>query len=338
MKSGLALGLPLLGVLLGSGNAWAGSETTGGDGGAVSTPNARRALTVELDGRPVLLGVGYGPYRQGQRPGGPDPSRSELLEDLRIIAAHWGMIRLYSSRGPSEDIVRLIHRRQLPIRVVLGAWISADDPEANAAEVEAAIHLARAYPNEVVAVSIGNETQVFWSGHKSPLPDLLGHIRDVRRAIEQPVTTADDYNFWNRPESQQVAAEVDFLLLHAYAMWNRQTLADAVPWTAATVASIRGHHPDLPIVLGETGWATTMHPSGDAKTQIIAPAGEAEQAVAYAAMTAWTQEQGLPLFWFSAFDEPWKGSDHPDEIEKHWGLYDVDRRPKQAVSGGQDER
>jgi exo-beta-1,3-glucanase (GH17 family) len=55
-------------------------------------------------------------------------------------------------------------------------------------------------------------------------------------------------------------------------------------------------------------------------------------------MTAWAQEQGVPLFWFSAFDEPWKGSDHPDEIEKHWGLYDVDRRPKQAVSGGQDER
>ena len=31
------------------------------------------------------------------------------------------------------------------------------------------------------------------------------------------------------------------------------------------------------------------------------------------------------------FDEPWKGSDDPNEPEKHWGLYTVDRQPKRAM-------
>ena len=36
---------------------------------------------------------------------------------------------------------------------------------------------------------------------------------------------------------------------------------------------------------------------------------------------------------FEAFDEPWKGSPEPDEPEKHWGLYTVDRKPKAVLAG-----
>ncbi len=342
MRLAGALGLlVLLGALLAPGPAWAAATPA-------PAPLTRRPFAVQVGGAPVLAGIAYGPYRQGQRPGGPDPSPEQILEDLQIIAARWGMIRLYSSRGPAETILRTIRDHDLPIRVLLGAWIApaaaGENPaeenpaEENAAEVQAAITLARAYPQQVVAVSVGNETQVGWSGHRSPLPTLLGHLRTVRAAIEQPVSTADDYNFWNKPEAQELAREVDFLLLHAYAMWNRQSLAQAVPWTEATVASIRALHPELPIVLGETGWATALNPEGEERKQIVAPAGEAEQAVFYAELSAWAAGEGLPWFWFEAFDEPWKGSEDPREVEKHWGLYDVDRAPKRAVSGGKDGR
>jgi exo-beta-1,3-glucanase (GH17 family) len=33
---------------------------------------------------------------------------------------------------------------------------------------------------------------------------------------------------------------------------------------------------------------------------------------------------------FEAFDENWKGSPDPEEPEKHWGLYGVNRQPKLA--------
>ena len=295
------------------------------------TPIARRAFEPVVGGHPVIAGISYGPYREGQAPGGPFPSSEEMEEDLRIIAQHWNMLRVYGSGHPTDEILRIIRDEELPLVVMLGAWISAHDPELNAAEVEAAITLANAYPEQVVAVNVGNETQVFWSGHRSPREDLIGYIREVRGAIAQPVTTADDYNFWNKEESYAVADEVDFLLLHAYAMWNQQQLDDAVSWTEGIVASIEEAHPEMTIVLGETGWATELNPEGSEVQYIHAPAGEQEQARFYAEFTAWAAAAQQPYFYFEAFDEPWKGSDDPREVEKHWGLYYEDRTPKPAM-------
>ena len=149
--------------------------------------------------------------------------------------------------------------------------------------------------------------------------------------MKQPVTTAADYNFWNKPHSQAVAKEVDFLLLHAYAMWNGKSLENAVPWTAKTVGEIQALHPTLKIVIGETGWATELDPEGSEVQHIKAPAGEQEQIRFYQEFVAWADQAQVPYFYFEAFDEPWKGSANPREVEKHCGLYNVDRTPKPAA-------
>ncbi|MBX2800165.1 MAG: hypothetical protein KTR31_20975 [Myxococcales bacterium] len=297
----------------------------------------RRPFAPMVDGEAVIAGISYGPFREGQRPGGPDPTAEQILEDLRIIAPRWGMIRVYSSRGPTETILKTIHDEGLPIRVMVGAWIAPEAEADNQAEVKQAIRLANAYPEVVAAVSVGNESQVDWSGHRTPMNVLLRHLRAVRQAIEQPVTTADDYNFWNKPRSHDVADEVDFLVVHAYAMWNKQQLADAVPWTAEAVVSIAAEHPGLSLVIGETGWATVLNPDagGDQVVQIVAPAGEAEQATFFQQFTAWAEQAQQPYFYFEAFDEPWKGGDNPRDVEKHWGLYNVDRTPKPALQASE---
>ena len=303
----------------------------------------RRDFPATVDGAPLLEGVSYGPFREGQRPGGPDPTEEQLREDLHILAERWQMIRIYGSRGPAEPILRIIDEEELPLKVVVGAWIAAESAEGpnpagvadeNAEEVAEAIRLAQAYPEVVIAVSVGNETQVSWSGHCSDPQVLAAYLRQVRSAVAQPVSTADDYNFWNKPQSHDLAGEVDFIMLHAYAMWNQQQPDQALDWTARTVASIQSEHPDLKVVLAETGWATELNPEGDEAQWIKAPAGEAEQARFHAELTTWARAEGLPIFWFEAFDEPWKGSEDPREVEKHWGLYDVKRQPKQALSSG----
>lgn len=298
--------------------------------------DARRSLASLLGDSGFREGIAYGPHRAGQSPDGAQPSDAELAEDLEILAAHWSMLRVYGAGDTTERILRHIRDRRLPLRVMLGAWVApepdADRREANEREIRGAIELARAYPDVVGAVCVGNETQVFWSAHRVPAERLIELIRRVRSEVTQPVTTADDYNFWNRPESQAVAREIDFVVLHAYAMWNRQTLDDAVAWTATQVEAIQAAHPERVVVLGETGWATTMHPSGDAARQIIGVAGEAEQAVFHRRFTEWAARIELPYFFFEAFDEPWKGSAHPNEVEKHWGLFRVDRTPKPAMA------
>ena len=45
-------------------------------------------------------------------------------------------------------------------------------------------------------------------------------------------------------------------------------------------------------------------------------------------MDQWEKENQIVMFTFEAFDEPWKGSAKQDEPEKHWGIFDVDRKPK----------
>jgi exo-beta-1,3-glucanase (GH17 family) len=312
-------------------------------------PLERRAFTATLDGRWIGDAIAYGPHRDGQRPGAASPSREQLAEDLRLMARRWHLLRVYGAVGSSEDLLAVIRAERLPLRVVLGAWVAPEERRdssgrvterlpaeraANRAERAAAVRLANAYPDVVCAISVGNETQVEWSDHRVPAASLIATLRWVRARTRVPVTTADDFNFWNKSESRAVAAEVDFVMMHAHPLWNGQQLDAALPWTIATVRSIADFHPGLPVVLGETGWATRRHTEGDQAKYMKGALGEAEQRTFFDAVTEWARESRTPVFFFEAFDENWKGGAHPDEVEKHWGLYRADRTPKAAVADG----
>jgi len=288
--------------------------------------------------------ISYGPHRDGQEPGILDPSREEIREDLHLLARHWKAIRVYGARGPAEDILEVIREDDLDLQVMLGAWIAVEERETddgveydaaaragNEAEVAAAIDLANRFPDVVTTVSVGNETQVYWSWHRSPLEVLLKYVRQVRAAVEQPVTSADDYNYWNKPESRELAAELDFLTLHAHPLWNGLQLEDAVEWTAAQLDSVRTLHPGRDWVIGETGWATMAHDEGEQGELIRGAFGEEEQRIFHEGIRAWAEETGTTVYFFEAFDEKWKGGPHPHEVEKHWGLFFSDRSPKAAM-------
>ena len=298
----------------------------------------RRPVIPMLDGRWIGAGVCYGAFRDGQRPGGPGPSTDQLREDLTLLAPRWNLLRVYASDGPTEPLLALIHTEHLPFRVLVGAWIAgvetppAEAAIANQAQVDNAIRLANAYPDEVLGVVVGNETQVSWTAHRVDRDALIGHIRAVRAATKAPVATADDFSYWLTPESDPVAAEVDFIVSHAYAMWNGKPLDDAMAWTKAQHAAVVARHPGVPVWLGEAGWATQRHTEGDQATLIKGEAGEGPQKQFYAAFSTWTTAEKIPSTYFEAFDEPWKGGGHPDEVEKHWGLYRVDRTPKAALA------
>ena len=79
-----------------------------------------------------------------------------------------------------------------------------------------------------------------------------------------------------------------------------------------------------PVVITEAGWTTASNGRG------IEPwnASEELQASYYEQLLEWTTEEKVLTFVFEAFDEPWKGSPDPMEPEKHWGLFDVERKPK----------
>ncbi len=274
--------------------------------------------------------VSYGPHRDGQRPGDASPTTAEIREDLHLMAPHWKMLRLYGSTGVAEDVLTIIRTDKIDLKVMLGVWIAVQDAN-NPPEVAAAIRLANAYPDIVIAVSVGNETQVSWSAHRSSLDTLIGHVRTVRAAVQVPVTVADDFNFWNKPESQTLAPELDFITMHAHPMWNGTQIDQALPWVKEQWAEVQALHPDRRLVLGETGWATTVHDQGEQAKLIKGAPGENEQEVFYDEIRAWAETEKLTVFFFEAFDENWKGGEHPNEVEKHWGVFNTDRTAKQAV-------
>jgi exo-beta-1,3-glucanase (GH17 family) len=308
--------------------------------------SAPRSFVPVSGDRWIGNGICYGPHRDGQRPGQASPSAAEIREDLELMARHWSLLRTYGASEFSRTLLEEIRTSGIDMKMILGVWIEPEDrrdesgavienlPEgaaANRRESEAAIALAAEYADIVVAVCVGNETQVFWSPYPCPLDLLITHVRRVREAVTQPVTAADDYLYWNLPESRTLAAEVDFIMIHAHPLWNGQQLDQSLSWLREQVAVVEAVHPGRLVVIGETGWATSVADVGEEARLIKGTVGEAEQAVFYAAARAWAEAEQVTTLIFEAFDENWKGGDHPEEVEKHWGVFRADRTPKEAV-------
>lgn len=294
-----------------------------------------------------VMAVAYSGYRAGQHPdlgeGAANPGRDEILEDLQLLVAHgFRLIRLYDVGENTVTTLELIRQHELPIKVLLGMWLRAevsnhegcpwlDEPipadvlaantRANVAEIDRGIALARQYQDIVVAVNVGNEALVDWNDHMVPLAKVIAYVERVKKAIDQPVTVADNYAWWIK-DGAPLAAVVDFLGIHTYPAWEQKTIDEALAYTIENLEGVRAALPDKPIVVLEAGWATTASEFGER-------ASEPNQARYFREVQAWAQRNNVTVFFFEAFDEPWKGDPgDPLGAEKHWGLFYVDRRAK----------
>jgi len=297
-----------------------------------------------------VMAIAYSGFREGQHPdrgdGAVNPGDDEILEDLEILVAHgFNLIRLYDSGENSRDTLNAIRQHKLPIKVLLGIWLEAefsnhegcawlDEPipdeelaantVRNVAEIHRGTELAQQFDDIVVAVNVGNEALVDWNDHMVPLENVIAYVRQVKAAIDQPVTVADNYAWWIR-DGAPLAAVVDFVGVHTYPAWEEKTIDEALPYTIENIEGVRAALPDSSIAILEAGWATVAIEFGDR-------ANEADQARYYRELEEWAQSTNTTVFFFEAFDEPWKGDPNvPLGAEKHWGLFNVDRTPKQAL-------
>lgn len=304
-----------------------------------------------VDGQRMYNAVCYGPHRDGQRPYEVQPSAEELLEDLRLMVPHWKLIRIYGAAGFAETFLKVIRENDIDVKIILGVWIDPEEKRdeagevlerfdeaaaKNLKEVAAGIRLANEYPEIIAAVSVGNETMIYWSAHVNYVDIVKGHVRRVRDGVKVPVTVADDFNFWNKPESRELSSAIDFIMMHGHPMWNGLQMEDALDWQREQFEVVQSMHAEMNIVIGETGWATSMIYEGEQGKLIKGNPGEAEQRMFYESIRAWATDEQKTVFFFEAFDENWKGGTDPAEVEKHWGLFRADRTPKEAMSGEAD--
>ena len=285
----------------------------------------------------------YSGYREGQDPRKEIfPSYEEIKEDLLILATNWSYLRLYDCSQHAETTLEVIRNEKLDFKVMLGTEMAAElsnpkcpwgadyddetlaaNRQTNSDNVDRLISLANRYPDIVFSVSVGNEAAVEWTDHLVSVASLIAYTRRIKNGVSQPVTFCENYVPWTT-KLEPLAAELDFISVHTYPVWEYKTIDDALEYSQQNYNSVITRYPHKPVVITEAGWTTTSNGQG------IEPwnASEALQASYYQQLMAWTNEEKILTFVFEAFDEPWKGSPDPEEPEKHWGLFYVDRTPK----------
>ena len=271
-----------------------------------------------------LLGLDYGPYREGQAPWGVQPTEQEVDRDLALMARKVDVLRIYSARGISQTIVARAAAHGLD--VVVQAWIGTD-AQANMDEIQAAITLANTYPN-VIAVLVGSE--VLLRGDQDETT-LCGYLDLVRTAVSVPVGYADGINQWLGldPSSSCLLARVDWVGLHAYGFGDCVTVYQSASYAYTLwnlLKTSRGFDTKR-VILFETGWPNAgRHPT--CRTITGSKNAQAWFTREMVTLAAFYQ---MDLFLFEFADEPWKceGGSEPT-VGCHWGLVSVNRRPNPA--------
>jgi len=263
-----------------------------------------------------LYGLCFSAYPEGQRAG--DALRAaDVSRRVDLIAPHTRWLRSFACTEGHEAIPRLARTKGL--KTMVGAWISADR-ERNEREIEALIKLAREGMADVAVV--GNE--VLLRGELSEA-ELLDCIRRVRAAVpaEVPVGCVEAYfQFLEKPA---LVAACDVLLANCYPFWEGAPIDLAAQYLRRMHGLVKAAAGDeKPVIVAETGWPGRGQAVGDAVPT-------AEHAMRYFVdVQQWRRSEGIKLFYFASFDEPWK-LDQEGEVGTQWGLWDKDERPKYGV-------
>ena len=288
----------------------------------------------------------YSGFRDGQQPGGIIPTYEQVKEDLLLLQPHWKYLRLYDCDEHAQTVIEVIRKEKMNFKLMLGAYIEAEmnnfgcpwgggvyeeeqlekNRQNNGAKIQLLIDWANKYPDTIFSLSVGNESCVDWSGNYVPVDRVVEFAKKVKANAGQPVTFCENYVPWLN-KLKPLVEVIDFISIHTYPVWEYKNIHEAIEYTRENYDAVTAIHPNKPVVITEAGWATNSNGRGINPERV----NEENQKVYYEGLMEWSAKNNVLVFFFEAFDEKWKGSSHPLEPEKHWGLYKTDRTPKVAL-------
>ena len=283
-------------------------------------------------GRPVALPdapsariacVSYAPFRKaGETPLDASASISpeRIDEDLRALSRRFDCVRTYSQGQGLSAVPQIAERYGM--QVLLGIWLGGD-AKANEQQIQLGIATAKAHPQVLRGVIVGNE--VLLRGDLSAA-QLAVYLARVRAAVGTPVTYADVWEFWLR--HPELAGSVDYLTIHILPYWEDQPVPPerAVEHVAAVYAKVQQAFPDRRVMIGETGWPSAGRPRQAATASVVNEARYLREFLRYAASVH------MPYNVIEAFDQPWKRQQE-GTVGGYWGIFDGQARPKFAMQG-----
>lgn len=258
-----------------------------------------------------IHGLCFSPYLPDQAPG--DIIQAEQVERrLELIRPWVRWIRSFSCTDGNELIPALAAGKGL--QTMVGVWLG-DDRELNERELANGIAVARAGHASILAV--GNE--VLLRGDLTE-DELLDYLARAKAAVpDVPVGYVDAYfEFVDHP---RITAACDVLLANCYPFWEGCPAQYALLYMKDMHRRVTRVADGKRVIISETGWPTTGQATGGAVPS-------SESALKYFIDTCkWAEEDEIEMFYFSAFDEPWKVAAEGD-VGAYWGLLDKDGKPK----------
>lgn len=288
----------------------------------------------------------YSGFREGQQPGQTYPTYAEVKEDLLLLQPHFKHLRMYDCDKHAETVLDVIQREGLDFTVLQGAYVEAEmnnfgcpwgggvysevqlelNKKRNLKKINRLAELANRYPGIIISMSVGNEACVDWSGNYVPVQKVMEYTQLVKQSAKQPVTFCDNYAPWLN-KLKPLVEILDFISIHTYPVWEYKHIHEAMEYTVENYEMVAKLYPNKPVVITEAGWATNSNGRGIQPERV----NEEAQKQYFDELMEWTDKHHVLTYFFEAFDEPWKGSPDPNEPEKHWGLYKVDRTPKLVI-------
>ena len=131
--------------------------------------------------------------------------------------------------------------------------------------------------------------------------------------------------FWQVPAEEENLSVQD--QVHAAMLRSRDYAIDQYQSAKAYIDS--KSLSSKPIHIGETGWSTIANwqygnPGSNA-------ADEYKEKLYHDHMREWTNQNGISMFYFEAFNEPWKDASNSQGSENHFGLFTVEGKAKYAL-------
>lgn len=275
------------------------------------------AALSSLSAKPLEF-ICYSPYRDGQAPGGAEPSEAQIREDFKLLAPFVKGIRTYTCAGIHAQIPKLA--LEAGLEVYMGAWVGKDD-NANVAEVNALIALAKSGNASIKGLIVGNEVLLRNDVTKARLIEYIKMVKNANTGI--PVTTADIYQRIS-DNSADLNPVVDYVIAHVHPYWESQTAANGAAWVVKGWKQVKAKYPTKRVVIGETGFPSAGQTMGGA-----VPSEAAQAQVTTDLVTAGAKE-GMEFMLFTSFDEAWKGAEGP--VGANWGIWKSNRQEKAAVA------
>jgi glucan 1,3-beta-glucosidase len=260
----------------------------------------------------------YTPFRGAQTPFDPTMiiPKAQIEEDLRQLQPVTNCIRTYAVNQGLDQAVPVA--ASLGMQVMLGVWIGRN-PVDNEAQITTAIALAKAHPETVKSIIVGNEVLLRGEQTGETLAEMAKRIKAESGA---KVTYADVWEFWLRAPDA-LKQSVDFITIHVLPYWEDDPLpvGQAVKHLESIVAEVQEAFPGREIVIGETGWPSAGRWREDAAPSIVNQARYLREFLVYA------KAHDLDYNFIEAFDQPWKRYQE-GTAGGFWGLFHEDRTPK----------